>query len=62
MAQLAWWSAPVAKLGTKYQQQNSQLHFVHMIQDLPVTSSFEVIFMFPGQNFIQIIIHSDNVR
>ena len=50
MALLAWWSAPEAKLVTKCQQQNHiiefKLHFVHMLQNLPVSSNFEVIIVF----------------
>ena len=45
----------------KCQQQNSWSHFVQMLQTLSVSSTFEVIIMFPGQNFIQIAIHGDNV-
>ena len=39
-----------------------QSHFVQMLQTVPVSSNFEVIIMFPGQNFIIIAIHGDNVR
>ena len=39
----------------------TQSHFVQMLQTVPVSSNFEVIIMFPGQNFIQIAIHGDNV-
>ena len=38
----------------------TQSHFVQMLQTVPVSSNFEVIIMFPGQNFIQIIIHDDS--
>ena len=40
----------------------TQSHFVQMLQTVPVSSNFEVIIMFPGQNFIQIVIHGDNVK
>ena len=62
MALLAWWSAPEAKLITNYEKINELSHFVQMLQTVPVSSNFEVIIMFPGQNFIQIVIHGDNVR
>ena len=39
MALLAWWSAPEAKLITKFQEKNEQSHFVHMLQTLPVSSN-----------------------
>ena len=58
MALLTWWSAPEAKLLTDIEQS----HFVHMLQTLPVSSNFEMIIMFPVQNFIQIAINGDNVR
>ena len=62
MALLAWWSAPEAKLITNNEKINELSHFVQMLQTVPVSSNFEVIIMFPGQNFIQIVIHGDNVR
>ena len=62
MALLAWWSAPEAKLITNNEKINELSHFVQMLQNVPVSSNFEVIIMFPGQNFIQIVIHGDNVR
>ena len=40
----------------------TQSHFVQMLQTVPVSSNFEVIIMFPGQNFIKIAINGDNVR
>ena len=40
----------------------TQTHFVHMLNNTPDSSNSEVIIMFPGQNFIQIVIHGDNVR
>ena len=57
MALLAWWSAPEAKLITKfnkyyYRMENRgytrtfdhiQSHFVHMLQTLPVSSNSEVL-------------------
>ena len=62
MALLAWWSAPEAKLITNNEKINELSDFVQMLQNVPVSSNFEVIIMFPGQNFIQIVIHGDNVR
>ena len=62
MALLAWWSAPEAKLITNNEKINELSNFVQMLQNVPVSSNFEVIIMFPGQNFIQIVIHGDNVR
>ena len=62
MALLAWWSAPEAKLITNNEKNNELSNFVQMLQNVPVSSNFEVIIMFPGQNFIQIVIHGDNVR
>ena len=61
MALLAWWSAPEAKLITNNEKNNELSNFVQMLQNVPVSSNFEVIIMFPGQNFIQIVIHGDNV-
>ena len=40
----------------------TQSHFVQMLQNTTDSSNSEVIIMFPGQNFIQIVIHGDNVR
>jgi len=62
MALLAWWSAAEAKLITNYEKINELSDFVQMLQTGPVSSSFEVIIMFPGQNFIKISINGDNVR
>ena len=62
MALLAWWSAPEAKLITNNEKNNELSNFVQMLQNVPVSSNFEVIIMFLGQNFIQIVIHGDNVR
>ena len=42
MALLAWWSAPEAKLITKFNKNYTQSHFVHMLQTLPPPSNFEV--------------------
>ena len=61
MALLAWWSAPEGKLITNNEKINELSHFVQMLQNVPVSSNFEVRIMFPGQNFIQIVIHGDNV-
>ena len=49
MALLAWWSAPEAKLTTKFNKKYIQSHFVHMLQTLPVSSNSEVLIMFPEQ-------------
>ena len=49
MVLLAWWSAPEAKLITKFNKNYTQSHFVHMLQTLPVSSNSEVIIMFPGK-------------
>ena len=49
MALLAWWSAPEAKLTTKFNKKYIQSPFVHMLQTLPVSSNSEVIVMFPGK-------------
>ena len=49
MALLAWWSAPEAKLITKFNKNYTQSHFVHMLQTLPVSSNSEVLIMFPEQ-------------
>ena len=54
--------APEAKLITNYEKINELSHFVQMLQTVPFSSNFEVIIMFPGQNFIQIPINGDNVR
>ena len=62
MALLAWWSAPEAKLITKFNKNYTQSHFVHMLHNTPDSSISEVLIMFLGQNFIQIVIHGDNVR
>ena len=62
MALLAWWSAAEAKLITNYEKINELSDFVQMLQTVPVSSNFEVIIMFPGQNFIPIAINSDNLR
>ena len=62
MALLAWWSAAEAKLITNHEKINELSDFVQMLQTGPVSSSFEVIIMFPGQNFIKISINGDNVR
>ena len=62
MALLAWWSAAEAKLITNYEKINELSDFVQMLQTVPVSSNFEVIIMFPGQNSIKIAINGDNVR
>ena len=49
MALLAWWSAPEAKLITKFNKNYTQSHFVHMLQTLPVSSNSEVLIMFPEE-------------
>ena len=49
MALLAWWSAPEAKLTTKFNKKYIQSLFVHMLQTLPVSSNSEVLIMFPEQ-------------
>ena len=49
MLLLAWWSAPEAKLITKFNKNYTQSHFVHMLQTLPVSSNSEVLIMFPEQ-------------
>ena len=63
MALLAWWSAPEAKLVTKCQQHNHiiefKLHFVHMQQNLPVSSNFEVIIMFSRRFTINPWVHDE---
>ena len=62
MALLAWWSAAEAKLITNHEKINELSDFVQMLQTVPVSSNFEVIIMFPRQNFINIAINGDNVR
>ena len=49
MALLALWSAPEAKLITKFNKNYTQSHFVLMLQTLPVSSNSEVLIMFPEQ-------------
>ena len=49
MALLAWWSAPEAKLTTKFNKKYIQSLFVHMLQTLPVSSNSEVLIMFPEE-------------
>ena len=49
MALLAWWSAPEAKLITNNEKINELSNFVQMLQNVPVSSNFEVIIMFSRQ-------------
>ena len=60
MALLAWWSAPEAKLITKFLKKNEQSHFVQMLQTLPVSSNSEVLIMFTRGFDINLLVRGED--
>ena len=52
MVLLAWWSAPEVKLATECQQQNEQLHFIQMLQDLLIQSNSKMLKVIRRLSFI----------